>query len=303
MNSENLTQDPIITRLVTEIQTEGPSPEDVRTAVDRLKRRLGSRLAPGHSQAPPSLRSQGSVATNRWRRPMLRLGIAAAVVGSVIVWQSIPTRQISSGVVFGQVLDAVRQSTSMSYTVIESPPPLGGGDIIQFQVKGSRWLRTVSPGTGVRIADMQDSQMLRFDHPQCLEKHATLYTFVGAAAEMMQAAAGVVTEFNHLLPSDGEPLGNKMIDGQAVTGFRIRRGIRIGDGRGDHSVFDVWADSETAEVVRVDVHHETGEGEGGLTLVDFKFNVEFDDSLFDLQPPPGYTVSYETIDELDPADR
>ena len=87
-----------------------------------------------------------------------------------------------------------------------------------------------------------------------------------------------------------------------MTGFRVRRATLV-DGRGDHSVWDVWADSETAQVVRVDVHHEIGEGEGGVTLVDFDFDVDFDDSLFDLQPPPGYTIVYETVEEIDPVDR
>ena len=57
MNGEDLTQDPIITRLIAEIGTQDPSPQEARTAVDRLKRRLGSRLAPGNSHTQPSPRS------------------------------------------------------------------------------------------------------------------------------------------------------------------------------------------------------------------------------------------------------
>ena len=36
MNGEDLTQDPIITRLIAEIGTQDPSPQEARTAVDRL---------------------------------------------------------------------------------------------------------------------------------------------------------------------------------------------------------------------------------------------------------------------------
>ncbi len=301
MNSEDLMRDRIITRLITGIRKEDPSPEEVRTAVDRLKRRLGSRLAPSHLQARPSPRSRGSAGLARWRRPMLRLGIAATVIGSFTLWHWMPTRQNGASVAFGQVLDAVRQATSMTYTAIEHPIE-GGGESIQFQVHGSRWLRVVTPSKGIRIIDLQESKLLQFDHPQCPGKDATLTTFVGQAAQELQGAVGPLTELNDLLPGDGEPLGNKMIDGQAVTGFRVRRATLV-DGHGDHSVWDIWADSETAQVVRVDIHHEIGEGEGGVTLVDFNFDVDFDDSLFDLQPPPGYTIVYETIEEIDPADR
>ena len=60
MNSEDLIQDRLITRLITEIRKEDPSPEEVRSAVDHLKGRLGSRLAPAHLQLQPSPRSRGS---------------------------------------------------------------------------------------------------------------------------------------------------------------------------------------------------------------------------------------------------
>ena len=42
---------------------------------------------------------------------------------------------------------------------------------------------------------------------------------------------------------------------------------------------------------------------GRVTLVDFNFDVDLEDFLCDLQPPPGYTIVYETVEEIDPADR
>ena len=147
---------------------------------------------------------------------------------------------------------------------------------------------------------MQDSKLLHFDHPQCTGKDATLTTFVGQAAQALQSAVGPLTELNDVLPGDGEPLGDKMIDGQEVTGFRIRRASLVDD-LDDHSVWEIWADSETAQVVRVDIHHERDQG-GRVTLVDFNFDADLDDSLFDLQPPSGYTVGYETVEEIESAD-
>lgn len=299
MSDDNLIEDSVINKLVSEIRLDDPSPEFVRTAVDRVKSRLNSRFAPGHSQVPPNLRCRSSVAPARWRSPMLRLGIAAAVVASFTVWQWMPTRQIGAGVVFGQVLDAVREATSMTYTLIEHPLE-GGEDIVQFEVHGTRWLRLVSAGKGTRVIDLQDSRLLHFDHPRQPAKHATLTTFVGQAAQALQSVVGPLAELNDLLPIDGEPIGNKTIDGQAVTGFRVRRASLVDD-LNDQSVWEVWADSETAQVVRVDIHHERDEG-GSVTLLDFNFDVAFDDATFDFQPPPGYTIAYESIEELDSND-
>ncbi len=301
MNSHDLTRDQVITQLITEIMRRDPSTEDVRAALDRLNRRLGSRSTVVPPQPRPSIRNGCLAESARWRRHVLRLGIAVAVIGSVALWQSKLGSQVSAGVVFGQVLDVVRQSNSMTYTVVEHPIE-GDGESIRFQVLGSRWLHIASPSKGVRIIDLKGAKMLQFDHPQFPGKQATLTTFIGQAAQALQGAAGPLAELDALLPGDGEPLGSKMVDGQAVTGFRIRRATLVG-GRGDHSVWDIWADAQTAQVVGVDIHHELGEGGGRVTLIDFSFDIEFGDSLFNLQPPPGYTIVYETVEEIDPVDK
>jgi hypothetical protein len=209
-----------------------------------------------------------------------------------------PTREISAGVAFGQVLQVVRQATTMTYTLIEDGPG-EGKDIVQVQVRGLRWLRLDSAGKGTRIFDLQDSKLLHFDHPEGPAKRAVLFTLVGQAAQALQSASVTLTDLNDVPPGDGQPLGNKMIDGQAVTGFRIRRPSLVDDLE-DHSVWEIWADSESAQLVRVDIHHERDQAR--VTLVGFNFDVDFEDSLFDLQPPPGYTVVYEKIEEIESAD-
>jgi len=187
----------------------------------------------------------------------------------------------------------------MSYTMIDRPPEGSGESVerIQCQVKGSRWIRLVGGVRGVRIIDLKESKMLRYDDPSGSGTCANLFTFVGEAAQMMKIALGSLIEFNDVAPDDGEPLGDKMLDGQAVTGFRVIRPSLIDD-LDDHTIMDIWADSETAQIVRVDVSYERDKATG--TIVDFRFDVEFDDSVFDLQPPPGYSISYETIEGMGP---
>ena len=84
-----------------------------------------------------------------------------------------------------------------------------------------------------------------------------------------------------------EPLGEKEIDGRRVVGIRLR-----GDGC---PAIDLWGDPQTGLPIRI----EGTTGPGGMikaTLSDFVFNVELDESLLSVQPPDGYTVRNEKID-------
>ncbi|HEX2474240.1 MAG TPA: hypothetical protein VHK01_05820 [Lacipirellulaceae bacterium] len=77
-----------------------------------------------------------------------------------------------------------------------------------------------------------------------------------------------------------ERLGAEMIHGRLAEGFRIQKGsyeIRI------------WADTKSLLPVRFE--QRTSDGPEGCTVMtDFQVDVDFDDSLFSLDVPTGYTV-------------
>ncbi len=81
-----------------------------------------------------------------------------------------------------------------------------------------------------------------------------------------------------------ESLGKKEIDGQTVIGFRTHI-----------NMFDqtLWADPQTARLVRVDVVYSGGSGHGEMS--NFRYDMELDPSLFSLEPPAGYTVQTQTV--------
>jgi len=82
---------------------------------------------------------------------------------------------------------------------------------------------------------------------------------------------------------------------QAKSGFQVEdRGLQKLDGRdyivfaasGDNNIITIWADPKTALPVRI-------EQKTPNTLIacdNLKFDVEFDESLFSMDPPAGYTV-------------
>jgi prepilin-type processing-associated H-X9-DG protein len=78
-----------------------------------------------------------------------------------------------------------------------------------------------------------------------------------------------------------EDLGESTVEGKRATGFRIERNV---------GVWTVWADARTGLLLSVQVVMDTPTGRHEQTWSDFKFDVEFDDALFSLQPPAGYEV-------------
>jgi len=88
------------------------------------------------------------------------------------------------------------------------------------------------------------------------------------------------------IPLDAQSLGTQEIAGREATGFRL---LKKNDGTYPWSgdITDIWVDAKTRLLVML----ETKAADGGwlFRLTDFVFNQDLDDSLFSLEPPPGYT--------------
>jgi outer membrane lipoprotein-sorting protein len=83
-----------------------------------------------------------------------------------------------------------------------------------------------------------------------------------------------------------EPLGEKEIDGRRVVGFRAStRGM----------VVTLWGDPKTGLPVRAEMSMAVF-GKAKMTMSDFVFNLDMDESLFSTEPPAGYTVQNMKID-------
>jgi outer membrane lipoprotein-sorting protein len=83
-----------------------------------------------------------------------------------------------------------------------------------------------------------------------------------------------------------EPLGEKVIDGRRVVGFRISS---------PDGVFSLWGDPETGLPIRFEMTMGI-DGSTKMTFSDFVFNADMDESLFSVEPPAGYTVQYQKSD-------
>ena len=82
-----------------------------------------------------------------------------------------------------------------------------------------------------------------------------------------------------------EKLGKKEIDGREAIGFRTRANMMD---------MTLWADTETARPIRIEVNMDMGDGVR-MVMNNFRYDVDLDPSLFSLEPPAGYTTQVMTM--------
>ena len=96
-----------------------------------------------------------------------------------------------------------------------------------------------------------------------------------------------------------ESLGEKEIDGRRVVGFRLS-GCGLA-GCPPDSVMILWGDPKSGLPVRVETTMAMAPNVK-VTMSDFAFNVEMDESLFSIEPPAGYEVIQGPLIDASPAE-
>jgi hypothetical protein len=122
---------------------------------------------------------------------------------------------------------------------------------------------------------------------QPAEKRATVFNYADMPKDKTPNGGDPVAEFRSLLLDardkpdvKRESLGEKDIDGRRVVGFRISLPA---------AVFSVWGDPKTGLPVRVESTVAIMPNVK-MTMSDFAFDVDMDESLFSVEPPAGYEV-------------
>ena len=136
----------------------------------------------------------------------------------------------------------------------------------------------------VQIWDGTQAKSLHLD---LAKKRATLYDYVNRPKDEHPTQEPFAGFRAMLLDAQSKPhvkresLGEKTIDGRRVVGFRIKD---------PGAVIDVWGDPETGLPVRIE-STVTMPADAKLTMSDFEFNVDLDESLFSVEPPADYEVT------------
>ena len=155
------------------------------------------------------------------------------------------------------------------------------------------------PGQPVElmIADYSKGVMVRIDSAR---KVAIVNKVVGLSPE--QASMNPLDEMRSLILDAGkrnvkrESLGEKEVDGRRAVGWRIS-----GPGLYDPGLTaTIWGDPQTGLPICIESSYAL-DGQKS-TCSDFTFDVDFDESMFSLDPPVGYTVRTMQVDASSPTE-
>jgi hypothetical protein len=209
-----------------------------------------------------------------------RLAAAAVVIIAILTAIHFLGSPIE-GIAWADVVRPILTARTVVFDVI-----MGEGEnvpIIRAMSIGTRRVRNevLSPDgktiQSITIVDYDTSQMLTLN-PQ---HKTTLLTDLKDLSEepenLLEELRNVITELQNDPNVSVEPLGEKEIDGQIAKGFRAT---------GTDEEFTIWADPQTHLPIRIEQKWRQVE----FVLTNFEFDIELDESLFNMEIPEGYSA-------------
>jgi len=201
--------------------------------------------------------------------------LAAAVMltlGGLALWFVFTLFSSTSSVAFADVADKLKAARTLTYqttTTLAGKPPMTTKTLVaepdRMRLEMAGGVATIQAGGRAIVLNPLDHTARRLDFANAL----------GPQANMVEA-------MRNLGNIPGEALGGKAIDGIVAVGFRVNVGNRP---------MNVWADKKTALPLRVEMTFPMGGADATVVMDHFEIDPPLDDSLFSLDPPPGYTLS------------
>ena len=264
--------------------------------------RVMSAIAGDESRQPPDRTSAETAhptfltplqTTWRWimRSPVSR-ATAAAVFVFAIVGVALWFHGNGTAPAFADYLQPILEGKSVRYKMTtEMKGPSGATattDVMWLDPTRSRMQMEVEMPNGRKSGSVQiwDGRQRKSLHLQPAEKRATVYSDADMPDDKKAKPDDPFWFRTLLLGAVDKPgvkresLGEKEIDGRRAVGFRVSL---------PDAVFIVWGDPKTGRPVRIETTVAVSPNVK-MTLSDFEFDVEMDESLFSVEPPAGYEV-------------
>lgn len=272
-------------------------PKDIRETIQRMQfqgsQRMHERVLGDVLDAHAGTRSSGlsfaSVLARRrlmWKR-LIQIGLAVvvAIVAIVIL------NPFGDSIAFADVLEYINSPSyafDLSIQVDNASSTVRG---MVLQPGRIRFDDQVGVGKVSAIVDLSSRRSLLIFHQFKSAKFVAFaeeYANTGAD-QLLKLCSGPIENLWDLQDGTEEDLGQTDIDGVAAHGFRIVN-------RDDYfrSEITIWAEVRTArplEVVIISTALKPPHGELTWTLTNFDLDVELDESLFNMEPPAGYTLT------------
>ena len=211
-----------------------------------------------------------------------KVAVAAVIVlvFSALLVGLFTTGNAGSGVVFAEVVDQMQNVQSLSLDATLSRP---GKPEQNFHndISGERYRKTGSNGT-IQIADGNQGKSISLNPT---DKSAYIRTYKSEGNRPIEFILGFIDKLRKVKTED---LGRKELGGRTVVGFRAQ----MTDDIQREQQIDTWVDLESHYPVQIEILYK----KHGVKLVmyNFTWNSRLDDSLFDMTPPPEYTVTDKT---------
>ncbi|MHC4403455.1 MAG: LolA family protein [Planctomycetota bacterium] len=236
-----------------------------------------------------------SVPSYSWRmimsRPIFRLAVAGLLVALVatVGWLVFSA---SAPVAFADLIKPILEARSAKFKVIVQFKDIPEQSCDMMVLEPSRLRCEASEGV-VIINDYRQGKGVSLDTKR---KKAIVYDMVNLPREMINA--NFFDELRtELIAARDDPdvkcqsLGEKEIEGRRAVGYRLSHPAQQ---------TTIWGDRDSGLPILVE-STVTMTPDVKVTMRDFTFNVELDESLFSVEPPAGYSVISMQVD-ASPAD-
>jgi len=228
------------------------------------------------SQKPQTPR--GVIRSIIMKSPITKLAAAAAIIITVLAGLHYFGNPINmTGSAYAEVAERLHSARTLTYTV-QTDTPIEGMPSMTMEIafKEPGYMRMSTPDGYVSIIDSIQGKGLTILPPK---KQFIEMEISNLQNDPAQQNINVIEKLRSLPERADEQLGTREIDGREVQGFRITE---------EGLINTVWIDMQTRDLVLVEMEFLNAPGMSG-TMSNFQFDVELDDSLFNLAPPDGYT--------------
>ena len=352
MTEQNDDKTGLIDEILSHARDLTPHEDAVRQAMSNIEQRFAAQSSSSasitHALPPrPDVQTELADGVSRGIHPPRRfvamfqskrvpwsVAAAAAISMAVAFWPS-----SHRSVAFAEVLQQMQQASTVTYrtvskqtgspdfiTITRNTVDIAAGNRSRSEILKSsdepaeddtviETVQSITVYNGGRILILNPKEMT-----------AEFIDYVTDGLPHRLDTSHTLADLLNLNPANAEPLGEQVIDGVELVGFRVNRDY---DKFNKRSVV-VWADPQTLLPVRVEDMATRREPDnaalaalsakesedGAITLspeeadevmakwpevtttrliTDIVFNVPVDDSMFSLDPPPGYTLSVTTV--------
>ena len=221
--------------------------------------------------------------------------LAAVAAGIAIVamvwWMGLGLDSAMASETFANVLEQIRNAHSVSYkSTLELAGHPAQTSQVLFMEPGHE--RKIIAGKLLQISDYQNGRTLAID--SCCG-WSLLIEYTVTAQEKLRAVE--LERLRRLGKDSGRFVGKEELDGRMVNVFEA-------EDRND--TLTIWCDRETDLPIRVKIvtgeqEQGTSAGKATVTLSDFVWNEELEESLFELKAPEGFKqYQIRLLDDSEP---